>query len=118
GWSKPVVGLPPPFPSARRDFVVEHEHGIVAWVRVDNASRAISFTLADRAPLDVVSLIRFAIGQLRSGPHCYVVVRDYQAELGGPLEEVGFRLIDQCTLFARPLMSRVPEGKLVPVIAH
>ena len=41
-------------------------------------------------------------------------VRDYQTELAGPLEELGFYPGECQALLARTLTVRVPERRLVP----
>jgi hypothetical protein len=67
--------------------------------------------------IDVEALIRFGLTKLGKGRRAYCAVRDYQAQLGTVLEDIGFSAIGSESLLARALATRIPEVKLVPVRA-
>lgn len=64
---------------------------------------------------DASAMLSYAISQLNEQRTVFAVLRGYQSELGGPLEELGFKLRGEQTLFVKHLV--VPQRQLARVPA-
>lgn len=62
---------------------------------------------------NTAAMLRYALSRLDEPRTVFAVLRAYQAELGGSLEEVGFRLRGEQTLFVKQLA--IPESQLLTV---
>jgi hypothetical protein len=101
----------------RRDFVLEENDTIIAWLGIERTRRRIMvMTHPDAAP-PLGALLRFALTRLPPARDVSCAVRDYQGALGPTLEFLGFRPLARHALLVRTLAVRVREPKLVPVRA-
>jgi len=118
GWWLDPMGLPPILGrGGRHDFVVEDAPRLIAWLQADRRRRRITIQAESRDGLDIDALIRHGLRTLGTGRHAYCAVREYQLNLVGALEEIGFAAIRTDSLLTRALATRIPELKLVPVRA-
>ena len=121
GWWLDSMGLPLNLPilggGGRHDFVVEDAPRLIAWLQVDRRRRHITVLAEARDELDINALIRHGLRTVGTGRHAYCAVREYQINLTGALEEIGFAAIRSDSLLTRALATRIPELKLVPVRA-
>jgi hypothetical protein len=113
-WGLVSTALQPGLTRRRRDLVVQVEGGIEAWLPVDLHARALRLTTDPRQAADLPLLLRRGLSELPAGRPVFFPVRDYQTELAGPLEELGFYPGESQALLARMLTVRVPERRLVP----
>lgn len=61
------------------------------------------------------AMLRYAVSQLSEQRTVFAVIRGYQSEIGGALEELGFKLRGEQTLFVKHLV--VPQRQLARVPA-
>lgn len=65
---------------------------------------------------DAAPMLRYALSRIDEPRTVFAIVRAYQSELGGALEEVGFRLRGEQTLFVKQLAIRQPQFVTVPTL--
>lgn len=65
---------------------------------------------------NAAAMLRYAVNQLGEHRTVFAVIRGYQAELGGPLEELGFKLRGEQTLFAKHLVIPQRQPARVPAL--
>ncbi len=65
---------------------------------------------------DAAAMLRYALSRIDEPRTVFAVVRAYQSELGGALEELGFRLRGEQTLFVKQLAIRQPQMVTVPTL--
>ncbi len=119
GWGlRPPVNWRVDLPRTRRDFVLDRESGLGAWLQIRAGARSIMTLMRVEEEPDAREMIRFALNQLRQGKTVYFPVREYQSFLEPILREEGFELIAEQALLARALAIRVYEPKLLPIRAH
>jgi hypothetical protein len=61
-------------------------------------------------------MLRYALSRIEEPRTVFAITRAYQAELAGALEEVGFRLRGEQTLFVKQLAIRQPQLVTVPTL--
>jgi hypothetical protein len=61
-------------------------------------------------------MLRYALSRIDEPRTVFAITRAYQAELGSALEEAGFRLRGEQTLFAKQLAIRQPQLVTVPTL--
>jgi hypothetical protein len=109
-----VASVRPALSRRRRDMVVQTDGDVVAWLQVQTRPRTVRLLCDVDARLDPGVLLRRALAELTPNGAIECPVRDYQRELVGPLEELGFAPGEEHELFARLLAARIPERRLVP----
>jgi hypothetical protein len=109
-----VASVRPALSRRRRDMVVQSESEVVAWLQVQMRPRTVRLLCDGDTRLDPGVLLRRALAELPPSGPVACPVRDYQLELVGPLEELGFVPTEEQELFARLLAARIPERRLVP----
>ncbi|MCL4367755.1 MAG: hypothetical protein M1337_01055 [Actinobacteria bacterium] len=118
GWGFSRMGWRMTLPNRRRDFVLETDDDLGAWLQVRPRSRSIFLLakpgLAEQAP----DVLRFGMAQMPGVGPVFCPVRQYQTFIEPALEAEGFHLVGEHALFAKSLTVRVPERKLVPMRAH
>lgn len=98
--------------SRRRDFVLEENGRLTAWLQVDVKRRCLTL-LADKTEGGMAGdILRYGIAQLDDRGPVLCPVREYQGGLGPLLEEEGFVLVAEHVLLARTFLLRVPEPEL------
>lgn len=121
GWWLDPMGISLRLPligqASRHDFVVEDAPRLIAWLQVDRRRRSLGLLSEARDDLDVDAMLRHGLRILGTGRHAYCAVREYQPNLAGALEEIGFVANGTDSLLTRALATRTPELKLVPVRA-
>jgi hypothetical protein len=65
---------------------------------------------------NVAAMLRYALSRLDEPRTVFAVIRAYQAELNTALEEVGFRLRGEQTLFVKQLAIRESQMVTVPTL--
>jgi hypothetical protein len=65
---------------------------------------------------DLAPMLRYALSRIDEPRTVFAIVRAYQNELSGALEEVGFRLRGEQTLFVKQLAIRQPQLVTVPTL--
>ncbi len=63
---------------------------------------------------DAAAMLRYILSQINEPRTVFAVIRGYQSELGVALEEVGFKLLAEQTLFAKQLTVSQHQPALVP----
>ena len=109
-----VASVRPALSRRRRDLVVQLDGEVTAWLQVQMRPRTVRVLCDVDARLDPGVLLRRALAELPPTGAVTCPVREYQRELVGPLEDLGFTPGEEQELFARPLAARVPERRLVP----
>ena len=109
-----VASVRPPLSRRRRDMVVQLEGEVAAWLLVQVRPRTVRVLCDVDSRLDAGVLLRRALAELPPSAPVTCPVREYQRELIGPLEELGFVPSEEQELFARLLAARIPERRLVP----
>jgi N-acetylglutamate synthase-like GNAT family acetyltransferase len=110
-----VASVRPALSRRRRDMVVVHTEGeVAAWLQVQMRPRTVRVLCDGDSRLDAGVLLRRALAELPPSGPVGCPVREYQRELVGPLEELGFAPSEEQELFARLLAARIPERRLVP----
>ncbi|MBI4318127.1 MAG: hypothetical protein HY675_06530 [Chloroflexi bacterium] len=119
GWGmRPPMNWRMDLPRARRDFVLEKDLALSAWLQVKPRFNTIWSLLRPEEQAEVPGIIRYGLSQLASGKPAYCTVREYQTFLEPVLQGEGFELIAEQALLARVLAVRVQEPRLVPMRAH
>jgi hypothetical protein len=117
GWATRSVGVQAVLGSSRVDYVRDGEGRLRIWLQVDHRRRQLSLLSEVPEVADLSAILRFGIARLGRGRSAWCAARDYQAGLGIALEDNDFVPARRYALFARGLVARVPELKLVPVRA-
>lgn len=104
-------------PRARRDYVVECDGQVRAWLNVDPARRIARLSLEKPVvgPQQADALLSYALAQLPADGAVYIPVREYQSGLEASVQRLGLPLVGENTLLVKVLTVRVPERRLVPV---
>lgn len=63
---------------------------------------------------DTAAMLRYVLSQINEARTVVAVLRAYQSEFGSALEEVGFKLRAEQTLFVKQLIVRQHQAALVP----
>jgi ribosomal protein S18 acetylase RimI-like enzyme len=117
GWAVRPVGLRVFSANSRTDFVQAGDGRITAWLQVDRSARQLALLVDAQSAIDVADIVRFGSARLGSGGPMFCVSRDYQSGLAQALEDANFVAARRDMLFARGLMARLPELKLMPIRA-
>ena len=96
-----------------REFVLEDETEIAAWIRLDRyrGRMRVQATLAPEWEGDSHSLVAFILGETRNRPVLWNVP-DYQAGVRMLLERVGLEQVASYSVMVKPMAVRVREPVL------
>jgi hypothetical protein len=72
--------------------------------------------IADHVRSDTAALVRYVLGQLHEQRPIFLVLRSYQSELRGPLEELGFVERGEQTLFVKHLAIIQRQPSFLPAL--
>jgi hypothetical protein len=100
-----------------RGWVLGSDQALQAHVHVLTGPRAhVLRPLIDPSERHTAAaMLRYAVNQLSEPRTVFAVIRGYQSEIGGALEELGFKLRGEQTLFVKHLV--VPQRQLARVPA-
>ncbi len=118
GWGLRPPGWRVSLPRARRDYVLERDDVLVAWLQVRPRIPALVLMLRPEDADEAERILRFGIEQLADAGPIYVPVRQYQLFMEPSLQKLGFELIAEHALLTKTLTIRVPELKVVAMRAH
>ncbi|MCL4458869.1 MAG: hypothetical protein M1136_09980 [Chloroflexi bacterium] len=116
-WGTRPAGWPSLLPCGRTDFVLEQGGTITAWLQIYPQSRCLILLLQPQERATMTALLHYGLNHLGHGGPVVCPVHSYQGYLRLFLEEEGFELIAEHALFAKALVVRVPERRLMPVRA-
>lgn len=118
GWGLQPSNWRVSLPPVRRDFVLEKDDMLLAWLQLRPRTRW--FTLLSR-PEDHAAaeeMLLFGLNQLGQAGPVYIPIRHYQEFLEPTLEKLGFEPIAEHVLLIKTLTVRVPEPKIIAMRAH
>jgi len=118
GWGLYPMNWRVGLPYGRRDFLVEDERVLVAWLQVEPRSRVLRLLLRPSWQVDVGTIVALGARQTHKCGQTLIPVRDYQESVRVYLEENEFKLVAQHALLSRSLAVRVLEPRLVPLRAR
>jgi hypothetical protein len=118
GWGLQPSNWRVSLPRVRRDFVVEKDGSLLAWLQLRPRTRWFSLLVQPDDPALAEDALLFGVSQMGDGGPVSIPVRHYQSFLEPLLEKIGFRLVAEHVLLMKTLTVRVQEPKIVPIRAH
>lgn len=99
--------------SGRRDFVVERDGAILAWLQVEPRTSVLRLLIQPQAQVDIGEVISQAARYMPRNKQILVPIRDYEGQMQSYLEAQDFPLVARHALLSRSLAVRVVEPRLV-----
>jgi hypothetical protein len=113
-WS---LSMSPHFGGQRRQaWVLGPDDDLVAYLRLTSGVSGHVFSLMIRPDTrdEVVDVLRFGLAQLSDTRPAYLVLREYQEDLLGPCQALGFQPIGEQALLVKSTVVAVRRPLLVP----
>lgn len=113
GWRLYPVDWRVGLPINRRDFIVEDDNVVAAWVLFEPRTSVMRLIPRPSSSVDIGQVIGEALRHLRGVKQVLIPVRDYQEPIRNYLEDRGVKLAANHCLLSRSLAVRVMEPRLL-----
>ncbi len=115
-WQLPMRG--PWLRGQERAWVLGDDQALTVYIHVRTGSRGhvLRLMVAPHLRTDAVAMVRYVLSQLHDRRPVFAVLRSYQAELGGALEELGFGERGEQTLYVKQLALLQRQPVFLPAL--
>jgi hypothetical protein len=118
GWGLYPVQWRIGLPYGRRDYVVNEDGMIAAWLQIESRASLVRLLTKPAWKIDSGTVIAHIESQLQKKGGFLLAAREYQEPLREHLDRQGSRVIAKHALLSRSLVVRVAEPRLVPIRAR